>query len=74
MAEFAADLVLVDTGFDSPLKDHALFQAMAAVKAGQVIELDETMGGIHFPAMLALTRYFAGQVSAMLPLHTDLVT
>jgi iron complex transport system substrate-binding protein len=73
LPEFAADLILVNTGYGSAINQHPLFLALEAVREGQVIELDETFGGAHFPAMLVLTRYLSEQIGAMQPLRTDIV-
>ena len=72
LAEFSADLVLVQTAYEAEILEDPLFQALPAVRAGQVIELSEPFAGTHYPNY----RYVVGLLRdtlAGLDLRTDLV-
>lgn len=72
--EMSADLVLVETSFGAgEIMDHPLFRALPAAQAGQVIEIDSSLlSDLHYPGLIAMTRYLTDQISAM-DLRSDLV-
>lgn len=70
--ELESDLLLVGLEFDRTILDSPLYQALAVVQAGQVVELEKPIAGSHWENYIAVARDLLEQLRA-LELRADLI-
>jgi len=71
--ELNADLTLVDVRFTPETVNNPLYQQLAAVRAGQVLTLDEPFSGTHYPNYIATAELLLEELTALDNIDTDLV-
>jgi len=72
IGDLAGDLLVVDET-DGSLVRNALYRALPAVRAGQVVRLDRVYFGRHYPNYVAVTTFLTDAVTALDGFRTDLV-
>jgi iron complex transport system substrate-binding protein len=71
--EFNADLTLLDVRFAPDIVDNPLYQQLTAVRAGQVIVLDEPFSGTHYPNYIAVAERLLEALTALDAIDVDLI-
>jgi iron complex transport system substrate-binding protein len=71
--EFNADLTLVDVRFSRDILEHPLYQQLTAVRAGQVILLDEPFNGTHYPNYIAVAQRLLSDLTALGAIDPNLI-
>lgn len=72
--ELNADLSLVDVRFSPEIIDSPLYRTLSAVRAGQVIILDEPFSGTHYPNYIVTAELLLERLNSLGDFNTDLVT